>query len=93
VELELAGGRGAVDPFAQRHERDPEPLEIIEQRHEVAKIAPETVETPANDASNRRRLASFRSAIEGGTAFLRAAHPLINVFPRDCPSACVRVSA
>lgn len=93
MQLELARWRGAVDPFTQRDERDPESLEFIEQRHEVAKVSPESVQTPSHDDIYPSPLGILHQRIEDRTAFLRAAHPFIDVFARNRPSACVRVSA
>jgi hypothetical protein len=35
VHLQLAGGRGRVDPFGQADKRDAECLEVVEQRDQV----------------------------------------------------------
>ena len=93
MELQLASRRGAVDPFTQRHERDPETLEIIEQRHEVSKIAPKTIQTPAHDDIYPSPLSILHQRIEGRATFHRAAHPFIDVFPHHRPSACFHVAA
>ena len=46
---EPAGRRAGVDPLAQRDERDPARVPVVEQHHQVPKVPAETIETPAHD--------------------------------------------
>jgi hypothetical protein len=84
---------GVVQSIPSPSERNPEPLEIIEQRHEMAEIAPESIQTPAHDDIYPSPLGILDQRIEGGAAFLRTAHPFIDVFPCDRPPTGVGVSA
>jgi hypothetical protein len=65
VELELARWRRAVDAFPETHERHANVIQVFEHSHQMAQIASEPVETPA-DTSKRRRLASFSKASSAG---------------------------
>jgi hypothetical protein len=56
VHLELAGGRGGVDPFVQADERDPQYLKFLEQRNQVTKVASEAIELPDDQRIERSEL-------------------------------------
>jgi hypothetical protein len=45
VHLELASGCSRVDPFTERHERNPKRVEFLEQ-HDQLSVAPESIEAP-----------------------------------------------
>jgi hypothetical protein len=49
VKLQPTGGGRAVDAFAQRHERDADGLQVLQQRDQMSEVAPEPIQTPAND--------------------------------------------
>jgi hypothetical protein len=46
---EPSGRCAGVDPLAERDERDPARMPVVEQHHQVPKVPPETIETPAHD--------------------------------------------
>src|SRR5262245_59143615 len=48
VHLQLAGGRCCVDALRQADERNPERLQLVEQRNQVLQIATESIEPPAD---------------------------------------------
>jgi hypothetical protein len=43
------GRRGRVDTLAERHERDPARLPLVQQQHEMTQVATEPIELPAHD--------------------------------------------
>ena len=49
VELQPTGRGRAIDALAEGDERHPQRLEVIEQRHKMAQIASQTVQTPTHD--------------------------------------------
>ena len=49
VHLQLAGRRRGVDALGERHERDAERLQLLEQRHEVPQVAAKPVEPPDHE--------------------------------------------
>ena len=51
VHLELAGGCGGVDPLVQRHERDSQRVEFVEEGNQVLQIAAQPIEAPTNKQS------------------------------------------
>src|SRR5687767_14636090 len=59
----------------------------------MTQVSAEPIQTPADNGIESPPLGVLHQRIEGGAALLRAAHPFIDVFPRDNPAASVRVSA
>src|SRR5262245_52208328 len=58
MHLQLASWRRGVDVFRQRYERDPESLQLVEQRDQVFEIPAEPIEFPTkhDPESNRGRV-------------------------------------
>ena len=76
---EPAGGRAGVDPLAQRDERDPAGVPVVEQHHQVAKVPAEPIETPAHDGLHPMGPHVGHELVERGPAVLRAADALVDV--------------
>jgi hypothetical protein len=76
-------GRGArVDPLSERNERDPAGLPLIEQQHQVAQVAPEPIEAPAEDCLNLVSPDICGELIECRPTILGATHCLVHVLDR-----------
>jgi hypothetical protein len=76
---EPTGRRARVDPLAKRHERDPARLPLVEQQHEMAQIATEAIEPPADDSADAMPAHIPRQLVEYWPAIFGAADRLIDV--------------
>ena len=73
VQLHLPGGRRAVDASPKRHERDADSLKLFEQRYEMAEVAPEPIQAPANEHVEAPTLAPGADARQAAWAAVDAA--------------------
>src|SRR5262249_24594714 len=93
VHLELPCGRGRVDAFGQTDEGHAERLELLEQRDEVLQVAPEAIQTPADEHVEPTALGVANEGIQRWPPLLRPAHATVNVLDGARPTAGLGVSA
>jgi hypothetical protein len=80
VELQLARWRRAIDALTETYERDANRLQILQKRHEMAQIASEPIEPPADDHIQLPALSISDERIQGRSSVFAAADALIDVF-------------
>jgi hypothetical protein len=87
VHLQASRRRGRVDAFSEADEADTQRLQFLEQQHQVAEVASEAIETPADQRVEAPSLGVPYELVERGPALLRAAHAVVDVLTRDRPAA------
>jgi hypothetical protein len=93
VQLQLACGRGGVDTFGEADERDPQGPQFIEQQDQVPQVAPEAIQSPAQDGVDVAALRVRLQGIQRRPALLCAADAVIDVLGDYLPPAGGGVAA
>src|SRR5688572_1458404 len=83
------GARG-VDGLAQCHEGNSKGLPLVKQHHQMAQVAPQPIELPADHGINPAPPDCLNECVEGRAATLRAADAVIDKLYRT-PSASLGV--
>ena len=90
-ELEPAAGGAKYPDFLQRNEWDVQGLEILQHRHEMFQITPDSIQRPAHSDLDIRTTSIEKKPIKTRPAILRPAH-LVGVFRIDIPAPRLAVS-
>jgi hypothetical protein len=80
VELQPSRWRRDVDALSKGDERNPQRLQFVQQQNEVPKVAPEAVESPADQHIESPPTSGLQQFVQRRSAVLRTRHTLVNVF-------------
>ena len=92
MKLELPRRRRAVDPLAHRNKRHTQCLEVIEERHQMAEIPTEAIQSPAHDDVELSAFGIRDHLVERRPTILRAAEATIHKLDRR-PSSRLNIAA
>ena len=92
LELELPGRRGAVNALPQRHEGNPEGVQVFDQDNEVPEIPAKAIQSPTDHDVKPSPSSIGHELIEGVASILRSAHTAIYVL-NPGPSSSLDVPA
>ena len=79
VHLQLAGGCRGVDALVERHERDAERLQLLEQRDQVPEVPSEAIQSPDDQHIEAATSGVDEQAIERRPTVLRPADAAVDV--------------
>jgi hypothetical protein len=92
VHLQLAGGRGGVDPFGQADERYAETLQLVDQRDHVFEAPSKSIESPADQHIEPPTLGVHNELVECGATIPGPTHAAIDVLDRG-PAARLDITS
>ena len=82
MHLQLARGRGGIDAFLQRDKRDPQRLELVEQRDQMLQAATESIQPPTDQDIELASLDIRENGIQGRSTLPTPRHAPINELDR-----------
>jgi hypothetical protein len=86
VHLQFSGRRRRVDALVQRHERNAECLEFLEQDDQVAEIAAQSIKSPHDNNIQPPPPCIGQQLVEGRSMVFRPADATVDVL-HGCPTA------
>ena len=79
MHLEASRWCRSVDALRQRDEGHPQGVQLFEKQDQMPKVAPETVEPPADEDVEPPPLGVAQEPVERGPAVCRSAHTFIDI--------------